>query len=212
MTNTKLSNLHKHLTLAIIILIITTAIVGAIFVVTVGFTSSEEVTHSNEFYELRGNPTKYQDNLFKELTNELDKSEKDDLAIASLVVQNFIADYYTWNNKLGTFDVGGKTFVFATEFTNFNATTRRYLYEPMLNYIASGLEMSDLTEVESVTITAKNYAFPFDYNGTTFTSFYLEATWTYASNEKIDTSVFQNWGAFTVIKTEEGRYEIARFY
>lgn len=212
MTKNKKSNFHKHLTLAIILLIITATIVGAILTITVGFTSSEEVTHTNAFYELRGNPTNYQDTLFKKLTAEVEKSTPDELSMASLIVQNFVADYFTWDNKLGTYDVGGKTFVFANEFTNFNATSRRYLYAPMINYIASGLEMKDLPEVKEVTITAVNYAYPFDYYGTSYTSYYVEASWTYVANEKVDTSIFQNWGAFTIIKTDEGRYEIARFY
>lgn len=210
MTKIKVTKFHKHLTLAIILLIITASVVGVIFVVSIGFSNTEDITHTNAYYELRGKPTVYQDDLFKELTTALDQT--DEIKIAELVVQNFVADYFTWNNKLGTFDVGGKTFIFATEFTNFNATSRRYLYEPMMNYLASGLELSDFQEVNNVTISASNFAYPFDYNGITFTSYYIEASWTYAENENIDTRIFQNWGAFTVIKTEEGRYEIARFY
>lgn len=212
MSNNKTSKFHRHITLVIILLIISASIVGVIFTISVGFSSSEEVTHTNALYELRGNPTKYQDSLFKELTTEVEKDSPDAFTMASLVVQNFVADYYTWNNKLGTYDVGGKTFVFAIEFTNFNATSRRYLYEPMMQYIESGLELTDLQEVNNVTINAINYSYPFEYYDKSYEAYYIEATWTYADNEKLDTSIFQNWGAFTVIKTEEGRYEIARFY
>lgn len=209
------NRVHKYLSLAILFLGITAVIVVTLFAFNLNSligNSGETVVYQNDYYKLTGNPTAYQKDLFKKLTSELKKDPKDDFKIVELVIQNFVSDYYTWSNKLGTFDVGGKTFVFATEFTNFNATARRYLYAPMSVYHANGVEQKDMPEVEAVNVNSVNYAYDFDYQGQTYTSFYVEASWTYKANEVVDTKGFQNWGAFTIIKTEEGRYEIARFY
>lgn len=215
MSTLKTSKIHKYLTFAIVLLISTALIVGLIFGIAVGNlfgSNAEQVVYTNEYYQLKGNPTEYQKDTFKALTNELEKDPQDEFAIASLVVQSFVSDYFTWSNKLGTYDVGGKSFVFAIEFTNFMATSRRYLYTPIQNYLASGLELSDLQEVEDVTILNVNYAYDYSYYGQNYLTYYIEASWTYKPNENVDTSIFQNVGYFTLIKTEEGRYEIARFY
>lgn len=211
----KKNKIHKYLSLVILFLSITAILVVTIFAINIGSllgSNGETVVYQNDFYKLTGNPTAYQRDLFKQLSSELKKDPQDDFAVVSLVVQSFVSDYFTWSNKLGTYDVGGKTFVFATEFTNFNATARRYLYEPMSVFHSNGVEQIDMPEVEQVTINNINYAYDYSYQGTPYTSYYVEASWTYKANEKVDTSIFQNWGAFTIIKTKEGRYEIARFY
>lgn len=215
MTKKNQKKIHKYLTLVIIFLVITGVISTAIFTLSVTNlfgSAGESVIYSNELYELKGNPTSYQKDLFKKLTNEIEKSSPDEFEVVSLVVQNFVADFYTWSNKIGTYDVGGKSFIFANEFTNFNSTSRRYLYAPMAIYLANGIEQKDLNEVSEVIINNCNYAYDYDYYGTTYKTYYVEAQWTYNANDKLDTSVLPAWAAFTIIVTEEGRYEIVRFY
>jgi len=159
---------------------------------------------------LRGKPTSLQKSLFKELT--VDVESGDELAIVESVVRNFVADYYTWTNKQGPFDVGGTEYIFYLENTNFRQTARRYHYTFMYPYIDSGLTYADLVEVENVTTNGAAYAANFDHYGATYTTFYCEITWTYKINEKIDTSIFPTSAAFTIVKTNDNRYEIVRFY
>lgn len=172
----------------------------------------EQIVYSNDYYVLRGDPTSLQKVLFKELSAQLDKNIEDDFDVVELVVKNFIADYYTWTNKQGAFDVGGSEFVFANEKTNFYLTTRRNFYSHMSYFIDQGLTTSDLIEVETITMGDASFATPYNYYGTEYTAFYVEASWTFKVNNKVDTSKFSNFGSFTVIKSPENRYEIARFY
>lgn len=215
MTNNQIHKLSKYFKLTIIILFISVLLGGAIF-----FTqfnsfmggSAGSTLYKNDMYMLYGEPTDYQKDLFRNLTNELNKTDKDELQLVALVVQNFVADFYTWTNKAGAFDIGGKDFVFANEFTNFNSHARRYIYSDMSIYLGKGIPKSELNEVIDVEIIVSDYAYYYDYYGKQFDTFYVEAKWTYKETASIDISAFPTQAAFTIIKTEEGRYEIARFY
>ena len=216
MTKNKKNRIHLYFQVSFILLLVTGLI--ATVLIFMNFSNyfsneGEKVILSNDMYKITGNPTKLQKDLFKELTNEIkDQSEENELEIVGLVVENFIADYYTWSNKVGTYDVGGKDFIFATEFTNFAATSRRYNYNVMSNFISKGIKQSELNEVQEIKILSTNYAYPYDYYGKEYPSYYVEAEWTYKENELIDLSIFPSWAAFTLVKNDDGRYEIVRFY
>lgn len=216
MAKKKQSKFQHYIRITVVFLGITLIIATLIFALTIGGflgKTGETVVFTNDWYTLKGNPNSYQKELFKELTNEINKGDKaDDRLLAALLVENFIADYYTWNNKLGTYDVGGKDFIYYKEFTNFDQTSRRYFMIDMGNYLSKGIAIADLNEVESITITFADHSNGYDYYGTNLESYYVTATWTYKANDKIDTSVFQNAAEFTVIKSDDGRYAIAQFY
>lgn len=216
MTKKQKNRIHIYFKVSLILLISTGVIAAALFFININSylaNDGEKVVYSNALYTLKGNPTDLQKDLFKELTTEVEKSSKEnEFKIVELVVKNFIADFYTWTNKIGAYDIGGKDFIFATEFTNFNSTSRRYSYNEMSNYISKDIGQKDLNEVETITVLSVNYAGQYDYYGTFYPAYYVEAEWTYKTNEIIDTSVFPTWGAFTIVQTIEGRYEIVRFY
>lgn len=174
--------------------------------------TGETVILSNELYTLKGYPTDYEKEVFKELTAEIESKEPDDRVIAGLVVKNFVADFYTWSNKSGGYDVGGRNYVFYMENLNFTQTSRRYYQYEMSKYLSSGIENSQMQTVNFINIKFADHGNGFIYNGENYESYYVVAEWTYEENEFIDTSVFPTSAEFTVIRTEEGRYEIARFY
>lgn len=197
----------------VITLLVSMVLFGAIIFYNISRLSSnegEQVVYSNELYTLRGKPTALQKSLFKELTEHVKSG--DELAIVESVVRNFAADYYTWTNKQGPFDVGGTEYIFYKENTNFRQNARRYHYTFMYPFIESGLTFADLVEVESVTTNGAAYAAPFDHYGETYTTFYCEISWSYKVNDKLDLSIFPTSAAFTIIKTSDNRYEIVRFY
>lgn len=209
------SKFHHYFRVLLIIFTITFGISAVIFGVTMSGIfniTGETVVLSNEMYTLKGNPTSYEKEVFKELTAEIESSEPDDRVIAGLVVKNFIADYYTWSNKSGGFDVGGRNYVFYMENLNFTQTSRRYYQYEMSKYLANGIEASQLQTVNDITIMFADHGNGYDYKGKIYDSYYVMANWTYAENEFIDTSVFPTFAEFTLVKTEEGRYEIAWFY
>ncbi len=69
-------------------------------------------------YILRENATDLQKDYFKELKTAVEEEEFDGLKIAELVAKNYVADFYTWTNKQGSYDVGGLYYVFDGEYPN----------------------------------------------------------------------------------------------
>ena len=209
------NKIHLYFRYVIISLAITITFFAGIFYFNLNDLMSsegEQVVYSNEHYTLRGKPTELQKDLFKDLTAQLDQDLEYDMDAIELVVKSFIADYYTWSNKQGPFDIGGGDFIFSKENLNFKQTARRYFYSGMENFLSQGLVMTDLIEVETITTNDASFSTTFDHYGDEYISFYVEASWTYKANEKVDTSLFPNWAAFTVVQTETGRFEIVRFY
>ena len=81
-------------------------------------TKPENIIESVD-YILRDNPTDLQRQYFDELKEAIEGEEPaDDATIAGLVAKNYIADFYTWTNKNGQYDVGGLYYVYDGEFEN----------------------------------------------------------------------------------------------
>lgn len=163
----------------------------------------------NDKYVIGNNPTQFQQDEFKKLTEAL--KGDDQLAISEAVVRNFIADYFTWTNKDGNYEVGGLQYIYGPMFTSFQEQSRWEFYKDLDLYI-SQYGRENLLEVSDITITSSAVAGNFElYSGEEFASFYIETTWNYKPSPKIDVDSFQKTGYFTVINNN-GRYEIAQFF
>ena len=209
------SFIRKYFKLIFTVLIVSMAIASTIFYFGIGSLipqDGEKVVNSNKFYVLKGDPTDLQKQLFEKLSTQLDQNIVHDFDAVDLVVQNFVADYYTWDNKKTPYDIGGLTYIYGNENLNFYRTSRRYFYNSISTYLDKGISMTDLPEVDSVTTRSVNFGAGYDYYGDVLLSYYVEVDWTYKENNAIDMTKFPTFGAFTLIETEEGRYEIARFY
>ena len=162
----------------------------------------------NDKYVIGNNPTQFQQDEFKKLTEAL--KGDDQLAISEAVVRNFIADYFTWTNKDGNYEVGGLQYIYGPLFTSFQEQSRWEFYKDLDLYI-SQYGRENLLEVTDIT-TKADYAADFEhYYGETYKAYYIEATWNYKSSSKIDVNSFQKTGYFTVVDND-GRYEIAQFF
>lgn len=156
-------------------------------------------------YILRENATDLQKDYFKELKTAVEEEEFDGLKIAELVAKNYVADFYTWTNKQGSYDVGGLYYVFNGEYLNgdhfrenvyLNAKDGFYKY--INNYIndygaENVLEVTDV-QIVSSRKTAENYvlnehvAYVQDENEEwidyredhEFDTYYIKCRWTYA--------------------------------
>lgn len=168
--------------------------------------------NSNEFYSLRGNPTPLQRTLFENLTFELEKETPDELKVAEYVAKSFVADYYTWSNKAGIYDIGGRDFIMPEEGSNFYHGSRLYYYNSMANYLNNGYALKDLVEVDSISENLADYGSAYDYYGTLYKSYYIELSWTYIAKEGININSFPTSAAITLIERENGRIEVVRFY
>lgn len=174
-----------------------------------GFSSSIDTMD----YHLRNNATSIQKEYFKELSDLCAESadNRDKTAIASSVVKNFIADFYTWTNKAGSYDVGGLYYVHSPSKTNIMINVRDNFYRYLTNYIEEyGSE--NLLEVESVEVEGGKTDDKYTYNDKEYESYYFHATWTYVDHDDFDESNYKTAENFLVIENEDGRFEIVQAY
>lgn len=160
-------------------------------------------------YEISSNATEYQKLLFTELADVLENDGSPQEYAAS-VVKNYIADFYTWSNKKGTYDIGGMQYIYQPEIVNIYNFAKDYFYRD-LSYNITKYGSEALLEVENVDITFSDFNVEVEYNGEKYQSFYVTATWTYVQKEGFDTSGYQTYSEFSLID-RDGKYEIYRYY
>lgn len=125
-------------------------------------------------YVLRENATDLQKEYFAELKHAIEDEPEEgeekvsDLTKAELVAKNYVADFYTWTNKQGQYDVGGMYYIFDGRYENNNhfkdnvyLAARDGFYKYISNYIAQ-YGADKLIEVDNVEITSSQKA-PWKY-------------------------------------------------
>lgn len=193
--------------LAVFILLLSLNIVSSLKKIKNGSTSQASYNISNYDYFLRDNATRLQKKYFQELEKELSKKEIDDNKVAEIIVKNFVADMYTWNNKAGSYDVGGVYYLYSPLRANLYLQARNRFYVNFNHYKnEAGLE--NLLEVEEVTteFVDNNKFSGFDGQAQKF--FRVLANWKYKDHDKFDESKFTTKGEFYLIKNNDGRFEI----
>ncbi|MFV0380338.1 MAG: hypothetical protein ACK5KQ_05910 [Anaerorhabdus sp.] len=161
----------------------------------------------NDQYIIGNNPTDYSIEVFDELTKSLETN--DQLEISANVVKAFVADYFTWTNKDGTYEVGGLQYLYGPQFVMYDVRSRWTFYSDLDVYIEK-YGRDKLLEVDSINITTKEDGGYFKIGYTEYKAYYIVAEWTY-KDAAFDTSEFQKTGYFTVIDNN-GRLEIVQFY
>ncbi len=173
---------------------------------------------ANDMYLVPSNPTKYQESLYKELSELVDgydfsaqaSDDQKNLDIAISVVKNFIADFYTWTNKSSSYSVGGQMFMFGDQVITFQTHARQTYYKDLDGYIAQ-YGRANLPEVEEVSAAAV-FGNTYEFNGTKYPLYYVEASWTFKDCE-VDTSSWHKKEAFYVIYNETNeKFEIVQFW
>lgn len=174
----------------------------------------------NGIYDIPTNPTKYQKELYKELSNllkdytytdtEQNRDMEKESELVESVVKNFVADFFTWTNKASNYSIGGVQFVFSDLYLIFQSTARDSFYADLDGYIAQyGRE--NLIQVKEIK-TDVAYSSGYTHNSVTYDSYYVQATWSYEDCE-LDVEDWQSSSAFHVIyHPETRRWEIAQFW
>ncbi|MEG0177649.1 hypothetical protein [Anaerorhabdus sp.] len=165
-------------------------------------------TMKNDQYTIGNNPTDFSKETFKKLTKALKDNVPEDIATA--VVENFIADFYTWTNKDGNYEVGGTQYIWSSKYVSFMEQQRYGFYKDLDLYI-SQYGRENLLEVDTITASAIKIDGDYEFNGSTYPQYYVTAEWTYKATDKIDTSEFMDMGYF-IVANHDGRYEIVEFY
>jgi hypothetical protein len=203
---------NKHLIIGLIATLILMILVVVITVLELKkdyFSNTISNSEGVVLYEIQSTATEYQKEQFKLLAEKINE-EALLPEIAASVVTNYVADFYTWSNKKGTYDIGGMQYVYQPEIVNIYNYAKDYFYRD-LSYNINKYGAENLLEVENVTITFSDFNVSVEYNGQSYTSFYVTATWTYVQKEGFDTSGYQTSGEFSLLN-RDGIIEIYRYY
>jgi len=169
----------------------------------------------NDQYEIGNNPTAAEKQYFQQLTDALNAQDPE--AISEAVVYNFVADYFTWTNKDGNYEIGGLQYIFGPKYTAFETWSRWNYYSDLDLYI-SQKGRANLIQVKEITTDSKykHDDFPITLwasDGTSTETKYecydILVSWTYESSPVSDQ--FPTGGEFLVVN-DNGRWEIAEFY
>lgn len=162
-------------------------------------------------YVLRSNATKYQVELFNQLDDALDGD--DEQLCAELIAKNFVADFFTWTNKAGSYDVGGIYFVYSPQRKSIILDARMSFYKYLTYYINKygNKKLLEVTNVE-VTSSSKLDNKYVDNEGREYEGYYVACEWTYNDYSFDSKTNYMKNGYFTVIKNYDGRFEIVEMY
>lgn len=182
-------------------------------------------------FVLRDNATEYQNEIFKQLKDAIEGTNQDpenpltEEDKIALVAINHIADYYTFSNKVGQYDVGGLYYVNADARENIFIQSRDTVYKYINEYIDK-YGADNLLEVESVTASVKKdsaqypittieytYVDHYTTEETATTNYYdawiVDVKWSYKASEVFSTSKWPTSTKLKIIYNEAlGRYEI----
>lgn len=176
-----------------------------------GATSNTNPNYSinNGSFVLRENATDVQKEYFAELKNiyENNNGEYSEKDLVASTVKNFIADFYTWSNKQGQYDVGGTYYLFTPQRQTIYIQARDQFYKYINEYI-NQYGADALLEVESVTVDSVGEPFSFVFDEQEYSAYKVVATWNYVSKDSgFSTSSYETKAHFVVINNFE-RYEI----
>lgn len=214
----------RNLILAILPFVILASICGFIAFKSVSSISGNAQGNSKDSYKdsidsmdyhLRSNATKYQTELFKDLTKAVEDGS-DKYEIAKLVAENYVADFYTWSNKDGTYDVGGMYYVYSPQKTAIYTQARNTYYK-YVTYFINQFGAKNLLEVENITPTLGDKVGTYEFEGKKYDSYFVTCEWTYKNEDTFkDINMKSGDGFvkkeyFTIIE-KDGRFEIVQAY
>ncbi|MBR3228249.1 MAG: hypothetical protein IKF68_06870 [Erysipelotrichaceae bacterium] len=172
-------------------------------------------------YYLRGNATDLQVSYFNEL-QDLINGGASDADIAACVAKNYVADFYTWSNKNGSYDVGGMYYVHGPS-KNVIIVQARNTYYKYLTYYINTFGSDKLLEVTNVETEVDPNPGVYSLDGKDYECYSVFCRWEYKSEDTFEgmniTSPndegtywhyvdFATHESFNVIKNDEGRFEI----
>lgn len=191
-------------------------------------------------YVLRDNATDIQKEYFKQLKSAIEEGyveengeqvAANDLKIVELVAKNYVADFYTWTNKLGQYDVGGMYYVFdryneSIKFKDNIYQNARDGFYKYINYYANQYDFENLIEVENVEVTTckkadykyiqnvwtktlgdENTGYEAVYEDVEFDAYDVTCKWTYKPETSLNINNFASSINLLIIE-DDGRYKI----
>lgn len=162
----------------------------------------------DSYYSIRKNATELQKELYTNLETAIDAEVKNEKEINDLLAQNFIADFYTWNNKLRRNDVGGLQFVDESIRNNVYLNAKETFYNDFYYYLDKK-QGPETLQVKSLNVLKSE---PIDYfifdtegeeeiydeiteryvKGAYHDAYLVRLSWEYESSTALSTSDYDN--------------------
>ena len=199
---------NRFFTFFIVLLSIAVLSVGGYF----GIQAARDIDTSNkpqidktEDYPLRKNATDYQKEIHKELLTSIKEKADDKNLIAELIAKNFVADYYTWSNKVQFNDVGGLQYIHVDSQKSVYDKSLDTFYND-LRYYLEDKSVSDTLEIENVKTKSSQIEIEMDENE--IPAYLIETTWTYQESSLLNIQEYQTKAYIKVIEDDEGHFSI----
>lgn len=161
-------------------------------------------------YKLNSKATDVQKAYFEELKLALNEPTTTPDVVAGIIVKNFIADFYTWSNKQGSFDVGGLQYVYAPNTLYIQTEAKAFFYKDLSHYM-NEYGSENLLKVSSINIKYVDPESNFVVGDTSYPSYYVAAEWTYEPNTVFSPEGFQTKAYFSVM-VNNGQFQIYRYF
>lgn len=175
-------------------------------------------------YVLRENETEYQKELFIALKSAVETGEGTNEDLAKLVAENFVADFFTFANKIAQYDVGGMYYVNKDSRENMYVYSRDTIYKFLNDYIdaygkenlmvvkdivASSRKAGTYPVTTSVSYYVDEYNLEYEYTTIDYDCYEVELSWDYDAGEGVSTTKWPKEALIKVIdNSTEMRYEI----
>lgn len=178
---------------------------------TVGSNSSSKYVIESMGYTLRSDATDLQKECFKELSKAVeDGSDKGE--IARLVAKNYVADFYTWTNKNGSYDVGGLCYITGSLKANVFNNARNTFYK-YVSYYIDEFGKDNLLEVADISVEGGDTSGTYELDGKTYDSYFITVRWSYKDLTKL--SAYRTYWITKIyinVIEKDGRFEIVEAY
>lgn len=165
-----------------------------------------QVTNSIEKYgyTLEDRDTELFKKNFESLKELLNQEDYDKEEYLSLITKLFIIDFYTIDNKLSRYDIGGLEYVYTGAVSSFKSVAQNSIYKTVENNL-DGSRKQALPEVDSIEITdISEYKFTMP-DESEEDGYRVKASWTY--KEKLG---YDNSATLVLIKDGE-KYGVVYF-
>ncbi len=154
-------------------------------------------------YSLDDRDTKYMEEEFNNLKDILSKEEIDYREYAKSIAKLFIIDFYTLNNKINKYDIGGIEYIYQDKQEDFKNKARDTIYNDIIDntYLDRVQELPEVTEV----IINNIEEISVELNDNTYEGYFI----TLNINYKKDLG-YDNEGSITLIKNND-KLEIVKY-
>ena len=154
-------------------------------------------------YSLDDRDSKYMKEEFNNLTKILQETEINYLEYAKSIAKLFIIDFYTLNNKINKYDIGGVDYIYKEKQDDFKNKARDTIYNNIIDntYLDRVQELPEVVEVIINNVEESNL----EYKDNTYEGYII----TLNINYKEDLG-YDNEGTITLIKNNN-KLEIIKY-